>query len=92
MFACCLTSMHAANLPAAVGGRSDALKASGVIGPVSVWQCLSASCQLITVQPCVFSQASSHVATVADTSPKGAVVRSAFLSLIAAGPAASVLA
>jgi len=82
--------MHAWKLPVAEVRCSDASKAVGVIGPVSVWQCRSASCQLITAQPAVFPHADSHVATVADSSPNGTELWSASWSFATAGPAASM--
>jgi hypothetical protein len=91
MFGCCLTSMHATNPPFAAAGCSDASKAVAVTGPVYVWQCLSASCHMITAQLGVFMQTSSHVAAVADSSPNGAVVWSTCLSLATVGPVSSTL-
>ena len=87
MFGCVSTSMHATNRPLRAAGCSDAAKSLAVIGPVSVWQCLSASCHIITLQPGIFSHVSSHVAAVAVTTPKGGVVWSVCLSLATAGPA-----
>ena len=82
--------MQASNLPPAGDGCSDALNAAAVIGPASVWQCLSASCQLMTAQPGVFSHAASHIATVAESWPNGAELWSASFSFATAGPATCV--
>eukprot|EP01043_Picozoa_sp_COSAG02_P011770 COSAG02_NODE_439_length_22308_cov_18.013508_16_plen_219_part_00 len=87
MFGCVLTSIHAANRPLRAAGSSDASNSFAVNGPISVWQCLSASCHTITAHPDVFAHVSSHVATVAVPSPNGAVVWSVCLSFATAAPA-----